>query len=102
MALWNEPPSKQIWIVYGLSVFGHIALLFAGRDLGIGALQDLLRAFALGAIAVLLGGDGPYALGKSRSWLAISCIVPIDAYGITIRNEIGGRSRGFADTAPDH
>jgi len=77
LALWNEPPSKQIWIVYGLSLFGYIGLLFASRGVGIGALLDFLRLFALGAIAVLLGGTGPYALGKPRSWMAIVALSPL-------------------------
>lgn len=77
LGLWNEPPSKQIWIVYGLSIFGHIGLLFSVDGSDVGTLGGLLRFFALGAIAVLLGGCGPYALGKPRSWLAILALFPL-------------------------
>jgi hypothetical protein len=77
LGLWNEPPSKQIWMVYGLSIIGHIVLLISFDRTAVGTLAGALRFFALGAIAVLLGGRGRYALGKPRSWVAIFALVPL-------------------------
>jgi hypothetical protein len=75
-ALWHQPPSKILWAVYGLTGVGYLGFVFAGFGASLDATEDLLRLFAIGALAVLLGGRGPYAMGSRKSWLAMAALVP--------------------------
>ena len=73
---WHQPPSKIVWAVYGLTGLGYLGLVFAGFAVSAGLTEEFLHTFAIGALAVLLGGRGPYAMGNRKSWLAMAALVP--------------------------
>ena len=75
-ALWHQPPSKIVWAVYGLTGVGYLGFVFAGFGASAAMTENLLRMFAIGGLAVLLGGRGPYAMGRWKSWLAMAGLVP--------------------------
>ena len=75
-ALWYQPPSKIVWAVYGLTGVAYFGLVFAGFGASSAMTEELLHTFAIGALAVLLGGRGPYAMGNRNSWLAMAALVP--------------------------
>jgi hypothetical protein len=77
LALQAEPPSPIAWRAYGVSLLGSFTLSIGGIGDGLGLIQELLHLFAIGALAVLLGGSSPYALGKSKSWMAIIALAPL-------------------------
>ena len=75
-ALWHQPPSKIVWAVYGLTGIAYFGLVFAGVGAVLASTEEFLRLFAIGVLAVLLGGRGPYAIGNRKSWLAMAGLVP--------------------------
>jgi hypothetical protein len=75
-ALWRQPPSNIVWAVYALTGVGYLGFVFAGFGASSGMTEELLHTFAIGALAVLLGGRGPYAMGNRKSWLAMAALVP--------------------------
>lgn len=75
-ALWHQPPSKIVWAIYALTGAGYLGFVFAGFGAAAGETKDLLHMCAIGALAVLLGGQGPYALGRRKSWLAVVGLIP--------------------------
>ena len=77
LAMWVEPPSKAIWATYAVGLIGYLSLLVTGLGVGLGMIQELLRMFALGAVAVLLAGTSPYALGRPKALLAILALMPL-------------------------
>ena len=77
LAMWAEPPSKAIWATYAVGLIGYLSLLVTGLGVGLGMIQELLRMFALGAVAVLLAGTSPYALGRPKALLAILALMPL-------------------------
>ena len=74
--LWHQPSSKTVWAVYGLSGVGYLVSVYAGFGASAGLTGELLYSFAIGGIAVLLGGRGPYAMGSRKSWLAMAGLIP--------------------------
>lgn len=77
LAMWVEPPSKAIWVAYVVGLTGYLSLLVSGLGVGLGMIQELLRMFAIGAIAVLLGGTSSFALGRPKALLAILALAPL-------------------------
>jgi hypothetical protein len=75
-ALWHQPPSKIVWAVYALTGVGDLGFVFAGFGAFLNVTAYLLHMFAIGALAILLGGRGPYAMGSRKSWLAMAGLVP--------------------------
>src|ERR1019366_10709114 len=71
-ALWHQPPSKIVWAVYGLTGVGYLGFVFTDFGASAGMIEELLHSFAIGGLAVLLGGRGPYAMGRRKSWLALA------------------------------
>jgi hypothetical protein len=76
-AVWREPNPSAMWWSYGLSITAYLALKSSGLGQSLGMTDELMRLFAVGAIAVLLGGNSRYALGRPRAWLAIVALLPL-------------------------
>ncbi|PUE17940.1 hypothetical protein [Limnohabitans sp. WS1] len=76
-AVWHEPTAKAAWLAYAVSLIGYLSLAANDAGVSLGAVQDLLRIFSIGAIAALLAGSSAYALGKPRGWLPIVALAPL-------------------------
>jgi hypothetical protein len=90
-ALWYAPSPKVLWWTYK-ATFGLYLFLYItenGRSLGI--IEDLLRLLSIGAIAVLLGGNTHYALGRRHCWLPLVALLPFFYLALLtgMKSEIG-------------
>lgn len=72
-----EPSPRFLWQGFLLSIALYVALDRLGLAQAAGMLSGLLKLFALGALAVLLGGNSQYSLGRKRSWLPIVALLPL-------------------------
>lgn len=91
LAVWHEPPPRVIWATYGLSVTIYVAVSASGINGSLGMIMELTWLFSIGAIAVLLGGNSCYALGRSRSWLPILALLPLFYFALKsgMKGEVG-------------
>jgi hypothetical protein len=87
-AVWLEPAATTAWWAYWLGLGVYSALEFGLLRRSSGVFLDLSRLFSIGAIAVLLGGKSPYALGRPTSWIAIAALVPW--YWLALRSGMKG------------
>ena len=74
-AVWHAPKNIVAWGTYAISLSSYLVL--SGLNINFGAGEEFLRLFAIGAMALLLGGNGEDALGKHKSALAILALVPL-------------------------
>jgi hypothetical protein len=88
--VWQVPDSRITWATFGLSSAAIIAIQASGFGSYLGMTQELLRYFSIGSIAVLLGGQTDYALGRKRSWLPLLALMPVAFYALTsgVKGEI--------------
>lgn len=77
LAIWHEPDSKVVWWIFWVGLAVYIGLYKLPFGASLGMTQELFRLFAIGAIAILLGGRSDYALGKRKSVLAILALSPL-------------------------
>lgn len=77
LVVWQAPSPKAIWWTYGVALIAHLLLSITGLGHSAGMTQELMRLFAIGAIAVLLGGHSRYALGQPAGWLPIVALLPL-------------------------
>ena len=76
-AVWREPTAKSAWSAYAIGLIGYFGLTSIGAGAVPGMVQELLRIFAIGALAALLAGSSVYALSKPRGWMSIVALVPL-------------------------
>jgi hypothetical protein len=91
LALWDEPPSRMLWMTYAVCLFVFLGLSASGFGVALGLVPDLFRLASIGALAILLGGRSAYALGASKSWLAILALSPFfyGALQTGMKSEVG-------------
>ena len=70
-----EPAPKTLWRAFFWSLAIYTLISWSG--IAVGMLASLLKLFSLGALAVLLGGNSRYALGRDQSWLTVAAMVPL-------------------------
>jgi len=76
-AVWQEPNVKAAWWAYAIGLTGHLGLTAIGAGAALGMVGELLRLFAIGALAALLAGNSVYALGKARGWMPLVALGPV-------------------------
>lgn len=88
LAVWQAPAPKAMWWAYGLALVAYLVLSATPIGSAFGATLELMRLFSIGALAVLLGGGGEYALGRKKSWLPILALAPL--YVLALRSGMKG------------
>ena len=76
-AVWQEPTAKAAWSAYAIGLIGYFGLAGIVAGAALSMVQELLRLFAIGALAALLAGSTAYALGKPRGWMPIVALSPL-------------------------
>jgi hypothetical protein len=88
LAVWQVPAPRVLWWTYGLALGIHLALSASGQGGKLGMTEELARLFAIGAIAILLGGNTRFALGRFDCWLPIAALLPL--YVLALRSGMKG------------
>lgn len=88
LAVRREPAPGAMWATYGLSITAYLLLKASGIGGSLGMTQELMRLFAIGAIAVLLGGHSRYALGRPGCWLPVLALLPL--FTLALRSGMKG------------
>lgn len=76
-AVWVEPAANAAWWAYAIGLVGYLGLTATGGGAALGMVQELLRLFAIGALAALLAGSSVYALGNARGWMPLVALGPL-------------------------
>ncbi|MDS4020246.1 MAG: hypothetical protein RKR03_07015 [Candidatus Competibacter sp.] len=86
--VWIEPSPRFLWHGFFASIGLYILLNKLGLAPAVGMLSGLLKLFAIGALAVLLGGKSHYGLGRKKSWLPILALLPL--YYLSLQSGVKG------------
>lgn len=88
LAIWEEPAPKAMWWGYAIGLVAHASLLGTPLAQSAGMTHELFRMFSIGAVAVLLGGQTEYALGRRMSAVPLFALVPW--YALALRSGMKG------------
>lgn len=86
--VWTEPSPRFLWQGFIASIGLYVLLNKLGLAPAAGMLSGLLKLFAIGALAVLLGGNSQYGLGRKKSWLPILALLPL--YYLSLQSGVKG------------
>ncbi len=77
IAIWGIPDTRKLWSIYRFCLVMYGLVTFSGLASYVGMIVEFLHLFAIGAVAVLLGGNTVYGLGKRKAKYAIAALAPL-------------------------